>query len=158
MSGYELDWHRINNRLLEQGQTRARLGNTNTWLVAVASLMCLLVTGCGNSDRASVSGVLLRHDGTPLVAARVIARSEVAGASVTGLTDQAGYFKLGTNEAGNGVPPGDYYVIVVEDRGELDNRRPPSIAAKYEKPSSSGIMLSVAAGDKTELNLTLDKP
>jgi len=118
-----------------------------------------MAVGCGRtSDRGFVSGTIQTHNGTPLKAASVIAVSSETGKSAYGTTDQSGHFELGVASKGNGIAHGDYNVGVVEDRGDPDNRRPPTIAAKYRDPASSGIKLNVTAGESKELNLKLDPP
>ena len=125
----------------------------------IALLLSLMFsTGCGNPERATVSGTLLRKDGTPLAGARVIARSNETGKAGYGQTDGHGRFELGVAEESDGIPPGDYYVVIVEDRGDEHNRRPPTIAAKYRNPSTSGLALTVKAGENAELNATLEPP
>ena len=104
-----------------------------------------------------MSGELRRHDGTPLVNARVVARSEEEGHWAIGISDKTGHFEL-QDGSGEAVIAGNYYVIIVEDRGDLDDRHPPTIAPKYEKPSMSGITLSLAPGEAIELNLKLEAP
>jgi hypothetical protein len=112
--------------------------------------------GCGRSNVATVNGTVLRKDKTPVSGARVIARSEETGKSANGQTDANGLYKLGTEKMGDGIPPGDYYVIVLEDLGDEHTRRPSTVAAKYAKPSTSGLKLSVRAGEKTVFDMSLD--
>jgi hypothetical protein len=128
------------------------------WLVetSVAIAALLVMSGCDTSDRGGVSGTVLRKDGTPLVGARVVARSRETGKSAYGTTDSDGRFELGSAEQGHGVAAGDYDVIVLEDRGDPDTRRPPTIAVKYRDPATSGIHVTVRAGETQEMNLTLD--
>jgi hypothetical protein len=122
----------------------------------VFALVVGLSAGCGGSDRATVTGKLMRQDGSALAGARVIATSSESGKSAYGATDEQGRFELGVAEQGDGIPPGDYQVVIVEDRGDPDNRRMASIAAKYQGAATSGLRLIVAAGEKAELNATLD--
>jgi hypothetical protein len=120
--------------------------------------LIVLSTGCSDADRATVTGTLVRNDGTPLVGARVVARSNATGKSSYAQTDAQGRFELGGEQEGDGIPPGEYYVLVVEDRGEGANRRPPTIGLKYRDPEVSGLGFKAEPGGKTELNLKLDPP
>jgi hypothetical protein len=120
-----------------------------------ATFLLSAVAGCGGSDRTRVSGRFLRADGTPLVGAAVTARSNQTGKWAAATTDENGHFALGAEE-GAGLPPGDYYVIIMEDPEGAG--KPRTIAAKYISPSSSGLALSIKAGEPTELNVTLDPP
>jgi hypothetical protein len=116
------------------------------------------VVGCGSSDHGNVTGTLLRKDGTPLAGARVVARSLETGDSAYGITDSAGKFDLGKSGEAPGIPPGEYAVFIIENRGDPDHRQPVSIAAKYRNPSASGLKVKVAQGEQAEVNLTLDPP
>jgi hypothetical protein len=115
-----------------------------------------LTAGCGGDDRASVSGTLQRRDGTPVVGARVIARSHETGKSAYGQTNGEGYFELGVKEEGDGISPGDYYVTIVEDLGDQRNPLPRTISDKYRNPAKSGLSLSVKAGEESILDAKLD--
>jgi hypothetical protein len=123
-------------------------------LTAVAAAL----SGCGEANRARVSGTLQRADGQPLVGARVIARSTDASVSASGYSDSQGQFELTTAEPGDGVPPGEYQLAVIEDRGDRDNRQPPTIAAKYRDQSTSGLRVSAATGEEVRTELRLDPP
>jgi hypothetical protein len=113
-------------------------------------------TGCGGADKAAVSGTLLHQDGTPVIGARVLARSNETGKSAYGQTNASGYYELGGSEPGDGIPPGEYYVTIVEDLGDEDNRRPPTISNKYRNPATSGLSLTVMAGEHVVLDAKLD--
>jgi hypothetical protein len=114
--------------------------------------------GCGGSENARVSGQAAYSDGKPFVGGRVIARSNATGVSATGITDEDGNFELTTASNDDGVPPGDYNVSVVEQSGELDVRRKPTIAAKYADPARSGIAFTIQPGQDQEIELKLDPP
>jgi hypothetical protein len=124
----------------------------------LAAIVVATVAGCGGSQHGDVTGTLQRRGGAPLIGARVVATSKETGKSVYGTTDQAGNFELGAGENGDGIPPGNYDVIIVENRGDPDNRRPPAIAAKYGDARLSGLQVSVEAGQTKQLNITLDPP
>jgi hypothetical protein len=132
-----------------------RLASETIWLL-LSLIAGSAMAGCGDSDRASVTGTLLRKDGAPLVGARVIARSPQTGESSYGITDAEGKFELGASADSRGVSPGDYELLIVEDRGDPDHRKPRSIAAKYRNSSTSGLSVNVKAGEQAEVNFTLD--
>lgn len=120
------------------------------------SLALAAAAGCSKSNVVSVSGKALRKDGTPVRGAQVIARSDESGKTVNGQTDANGHYDLGTEKAGDGVPPGNYYVVVIEDLGDEHARRPATIANKYSKPSTSGLKFTVQAAEKTVFDMSLD--
>lgn len=126
-----------------------------TRLVRIVPLA--IAVGCG-PPMGKVTGTLETSDGKPLYRARVTVRNDATGEWATAVTDNQGRFELGTDKAGNGVPPGDYYVIVVEDQGDWDNPSPPMIATKYSKPATSGLKLQVIAGESLEFHAKLDPP
>lgn len=126
--------------------------------VTLAAIVVVTVAGCGGSEHAAVSGTLSRRGGAPLVGARVVATAKETSKSAYGISDDAGHFELAAGENGDGIAPGNYDVIVVENRGDPDNRRPPAIAAKYGDARTSGLQLSVQAGESKQLNITLDPP
>lgn len=125
--------------------------------LVIGSLTLIPSNGCGSSDRGNVAGTLQRNDGTPLVGARVVIRSVSTGESAHGITDSAGKFDLGASAKG-GLSPGEYEVLILEDRGSPDQRQPLTIAAKYRDPAASGLKVNVSAGEQTALNLTLEPP
>ena len=137
----------------------ARLVITNGRYAAIAAaIFSCVFSGCGKSGNAKVAGKLLRHDGTPLVNAKVIARCQETGKSASASTNEEGYFAMGAGGQSDGVPPGDYAVVIVENRGDADHRSRPTIASKYRDPAKSGVSMIVKAGDNKDLNLTLDSP
>ena len=118
----------------------------------------VLLAGCGSASRATVSGTLKSADGTPLVGSRITARNEKTGQSATGVAGQDGQFELGQEKPGDGLPAGDYRVVIVEDLGDWDHPQRPSIARKYGKPATSGLTLSVKPGEHLVLEIKLDPP
>jgi len=108
--------------------------------------------GCGGSDRGKVRGTVLHKDGSAVSRARVVARSDT-GTTAHGTTDEKGYIEFEGE-----IAPGNYDVSILEDRGDPDNRRPSTIAAKYRDATTSGIKITVKAGEATQLDLKLDSP
>jgi hypothetical protein len=122
-----------------------------------AALAVLPATGCG-SDRLHVGGRVARNDGSPVVGARVYFRSPETGQAATAYTDQEGRYALGTSEVGEGVLPGEYYVLVSEDRGPRTKLRPRTVHAKYESPDTSPLKFTVEPGGETTYDIVLDPP
>jgi len=143
------------------GRGSIRTGNMKLRLaeflfIAIFVPSVLLTNGCGKATVAKVTGTVSRKDGTPVVGARVIGRSDETGKSGNGQTNAEGRYEIGTLEVGDGIAPGNYNVIVLEDRGDEINPRPATIAAKYSKPAMSGLKFSVQAGEKKTFDMTLD--
>jgi hypothetical protein len=114
-----------------------------------------LAAGCQHSERVNVDGRVVRHDGTPLKHATVIARSDETGKWARGTTDSDGYYELGTASAGDGIPPGVYRVTIMEGEDDL-RRSPPTVPAKYVNPTSSKLELTVAKGKRITFDIKLD--
>lgn len=114
--------------------------------------------GCEPKDGARVMGRATIGGETPLVKARVTARSKENGMWATGMTDVEGKFILSSETRGEFLPNGTYQVIVVEDRGDWDHPSPPTISRKYGNVASSGIELVVDDSQEKTLELVLDAP
>jgi hypothetical protein len=126
-----------------------------TWLVPAALVVCSY--GCSGANRANVTGKVVRADGVPLVGATVVARSDETGKSARGITNANGSYELSTVEPGDGVVPGEYSVMVIENRGRPDNMKPPTISDKFADPSRSGLTFSVQAGEDKVFDITVDR-
>jgi hypothetical protein len=123
-------------------------------IVAVGGLS--LVVGCGSANFADVSGQIVRHDGTPVVRAQVTARSAETGKWASGMTDQEGRYSLSRTADERGVIPGTYDVIIVEERGDVDAPRKPTIPRKYGDAATSGLNFSTKAGEPIVFDVKLD--
>ena len=124
--------------------------------VSAAMLLTGTFVGCGGPALAKVSGTVTRKDGTPLAKANLLARSNDTGKSASGETDEQGHYTLVSRDGSEGIPAGDYYLIVAEDLGSISNPRKPTIDGKYANGKSSGLTFSVQSGEKREFNITLD--
>lgn len=116
----------------------------------------LFALGCGGGDRAEVSGKVTRANGSPLVGARVIARSDATGKSANGITDNDGRYVLSMVDPGDGVPAGDYKASIIEYRGRGDNMRPASISVKYGNPDESGLTFAISGGEEKVFDVVVD--
>ena len=117
--------------------------------------LMVLVAGCQRGQKTAVTGRVVRHDGTPLKGATVIARSDETGKWARGTTDADGRYELGAAIAGDGIPPGDYLVTIMEDLGD-SMQKTPTVPGKYVSPTTSKLQLKVTAGKKVEFDITLD--
>jgi len=133
--------------------------------IAWSLLLLCLTAGCGGggSGTAAVSGKIT-HKGKPLAKANV-SFTPVDGESraATGLTDESGYYKLGTFSTSDGALPGKYRVVIIArgpDRpprpGETGSGMPGEmmpgealIPMKYFAPDSSGLTFEVKKGSNS---------
>ena len=74
------------------------------------------------------------------------------------MTDEAGYYELGTIEKGDGIPPGAYSVAVTENRGDWDRPKPRTIHPKYESTNTSELTCKLEPGKGSSFDLTLEPP
>ncbi|WP_425397316.1 carboxypeptidase-like regulatory domain-containing protein [Aeoliella sp.] len=126
--------------------------------LAIPTLLLGILTCVGCSDRAYVQGRVTRTDGSPVVKARVIARSADTGTSAHGLTDESGDYALGVMEKGDGLPPGEYTVVIVEDLGEFESPKPATVHPNYRHPTTSGLSLTLEPREKRAFDLELKLP
>lgn len=124
--------------------------------VAVALALLLALVGCTDSNKIKVTGKVTRTDGSSVVGAMIMARSNKTGKSANGNTDSDGNYVLGTIDKGDGIEPGDYYVIISENRGSYDSPRPRTFSGKYERPRTSGLQLLVKPDEDTVNDIVLD--
>lgn len=116
-----------------------------------------LTIGCGDSNVGHVQGKILKSDGSPLIGARVVARSLATQKACYGGTDAEGGFELTTEESGNQIPAGEYEVSVIEDTGPMGMGKP-TVSPRYRSAATSGLKLSLAGGESKEVSWTLDAP
>jgi hypothetical protein len=124
---------------------------------AIAAI-AMLAVGCGGEPRGHVSGRVVRDDGTPVAAAVIMARAEKTGKSASAQTDVDGHYSLGVAQMGDGLPPGDYALIVMEERMGLDGGGNRTISARYRDYEQSGLSFSVADGEAKTFDVTVDGP
>ncbi|MBX3432547.1 MAG: carboxypeptidase regulatory-like domain-containing protein [Pirellulales bacterium] len=116
----------------------------------------LVAAGCGGRNTGKVTGRVIGPDGAPLVRARVTAAPVGEGKTVYGTTDAEGRYSLSTGNPDEGVPAGEYRVGVVEDLGDPELHKQPTIPRRYGNPAMSGIGFEVAAGESKTLEITLE--
>lgn len=126
-------------------------------LTCLAS-MVLLCSGCGDPDRAQVYGTVVRVDGTPVKGARVVFRSPDTGKTAYGMTNDKGEYELGVMSKGDGIPSGEYEVMVVEDLGDWDNPKPPTIHENYRHGKWSMLKATISPGESLKYDLELKLP
>jgi Carboxypeptidase regulatory-like domain len=131
----------------------------NLLAVALGAVGFVAVIGCGKSSGLQdIEGRVTHKDGSPLVGATVMYRSADSHKYATGVTDNDGHYTLGTSHPGEGIAPGNYSITVMENRGDEDNMRPPTIHRKYSLPSKSGLTFKVEPGGKSTFDMELDPP
>ncbi len=144
---------------------------TSVW---VSFLLALV--GCSNySQTAHIEKVvpasgMLTYQGKPLESYQVTLLPTDGRRPATGITDAAGKFVLGTNNVGDGAPPGKHKVAIVwsppRPAGEMGqetiNDNPATmpkpkikIPDKYSDPEKSGLVQEVPARGTSELKFDL---
>jgi hypothetical protein len=108
-------------------------------LCAVAAL-----SGCYSGGKYPVSGRVVDTAGQPIdgLEGSEIQFSNDAGSSV-GEIKKDGSFSLFTETAGDGVPPGDYQVLIARRYLDPERAAPQVIQSKYERFEASGLTAKV---------------
>jgi hypothetical protein len=119
-----------------------------------------VLTGCYGKN-VPLSGVIVfSDDNTPLTMGTVYLTSETFQAS--GQIRKDGSFRIGSEQPGNGIPPGTYKVSVsgvYGKKGEMINSRNPNyslIDSKWSSPQTSGMIITVDAKTR-RLELKIDR-
>src|SRR4051794_39841693 len=87
----------------------------HSWRLASRWFILCVMVGCGGSGSgtSAVSGHI-KHKGKPVAKASVsFTPTDGASRAATGLTDDNGYYQLGTFATNDGALPGKYRVAVI---------------------------------------------
>jgi hypothetical protein len=140
-----------------------------TQLSTLAAVSLLAVSGCGGGrDTHPVTGKVALVDGTPVVGARVVFDNFEKGLSAAGYTNEAGQYRLTTDEDNDGATPGQHRVIVMPPpatvvTGEGENavvtKAPgkPIVPRKYQRYESSGLTYEVKPGQENTYDIVIQK-
>ncbi len=137
-------------------------------MLVIPSMMVSLTLGfmgCTPSDQLATVPVkgMVTFEGKPLPNGSVIFIPSGGGPTAEANIGPGGEYALGTYKKADGVPPGEYNVMVVamteQDSLEAESARGAEslIPSRYGDPSKSGLSASVKAGDPNEINFTLVK-
>jgi len=126
--------------------------------VGVVWAVMLALAGCSGPRLVPVSGSVVWEDGTPAV--------ELADGSVTfesvgserriscvGTIDKSGQFTMMTNAPGDGVPPGEYRVVVTEPVADVDVAPKPILDPRFLKFETSGLTVTITNQPRRDLTL-----
>ena len=136
--------------------------NSRYGLCFIALLMLLCAVGCG--DKVKLGGkVTFSDDGSPLTAGTVIFSTNTFEAR--GDIQADGTYKMSSDKAGDGLPPGKYKVYVCdafkyERVGPANNPTDVSVAlihSMYSSPDTSGLEVDVSSSVKT-FDFKVDRP
>ena len=127
----------------------------------LAALLVLVAVGCSGSDAplAPVEGTVTRN-GRPVAHAQVtfMADDDTRGPRATGITDEAGRFRLATDDGKDGAPVGRHRVCVIDTTvtaerfGMVAKRLAPDKAAPV-KPAGKSTPIPSAYGRPAETPL-----
>lgn len=152
---------RVNHRRIARS---LRLGSSRAILLSAGGLLALVTTsiGCGSGSPiplTSVSGNVTL-DGTPLSSGNITFMPKGnAGQSASG-TIVNGAYELGTFEAGDGAPPGEYTVAVQSYTVEPTMENPkgqPAVPEKYLTTNASGLTATVQESGSQTIDFPLTK-
>lgn len=128
---------------------------------AVWGVMLALV-GCSGAQLIPVSGTVVWEDGTP---ATELADGTVGFESVgqgrrissVGAIDKSGKFTMMTESPGDGVPPGEYRVVVAEPSGDADVPAKNILDPRFMKFETSGLTVTVTGQPQRDLTLKVTR-
>lgn len=132
---------------------------------AMMASLTLIFAGCTPSDQLATVPVKgkVTYQGEPLPTGSVIFIPSGGGPTAEANIGPGGEYALGTYKKADGVPPGEYNVMVVamteQDAMDAESARGAEslIPSRYGDPSKSGLSASVKAGDPNEINFDLVK-
>lgn len=141
---------------LKRATAKAGAGPLARLLVLACMAVAPLACGSTGPGMAPVSGKVT-YNGKPVPKGSVtFASTTQGGRNATGQLDANGFYKLQTENPGDGALIGDYLVtIYAHDEPILDyipkKPIPPKILTptKYEKPETSGLKATVKSGSNT---------
>lgn len=144
---------------------------------ALGTLLLLsgeLLTGCGGGSGATIEKVVpvsgtLTYKGMPLASHQVLLQPEDGRRPALGVSDASGKFTLGTNDVGDGAPPGRSRVAVVFSpqladtsltSGPIDDPKllpkpDVKIPVKYTSAATSGLTEDIPESGVTDLRIDL---
>ena len=121
-----------------------------------------MLTGCGGSDLAGVSG-LVKLDGKPIEGGSVTFSPADQGALAYSSVNPDGTYELQSAGAKKGVKPGDYVATVSYRKGQPSSGMTIAqiealelVPIRYTTPATSDLRVTVAEGDN-EINLEMTK-
>jgi len=108
-----------------------------------------------------LTGRVTLSNGAALVGARLIFHPNDANSNDTkyssATTDKDGYYSAGSVTDGDGIPPGEYVVSVIENVGNQDHPMPSKINVKYSQMKKSGLQVTVPT-EGHKYDIVLDSP
>jgi hypothetical protein len=141
-----------------RSQPHAGPGRRASCLALVAAAVALTPLACGRSgpEMARVSGTVT-YQGKPVPKGTVsFVSPDAARRNATGQLDANGYYRLQTEEPGDGAELGDYDVAFYAHEEKILDYRPKEpvkpqrlIPEKYENPKTSGLKRTVKSGSNT---------
>jgi len=133
-------------------------GRRASFLALTAAAMALSPLACGRSgpEMARVSGTVT-YQGKPVPKGTVsFVSTDPARRNATGQLDANGFYRLQTEEPGDGAEVGDYEVTIFSHEEKILDYRPKEpvkaqrlIPEKYENPKTSGLKRTVKSGSNT---------
>lgn len=123
------------------------------WLVTLA--------GCTGSSNVPAQGRVLFSDQSPVRSGKVELRSADASIRAIGSIDADGGFSLKTDDGREGVPPGEYEVVVVqfivtEDMSASMHGHGGTVPRRYADYYSSGLKASIPEKGNPNIQIVVE--
>lgn len=127
----------------------------------IVLLGSLLITGCGGPTTYPVAGKVVFSDGEPVQNGKIEFRSVDGPARGMGDLSKKGSFRLRTLEGDEGLPAGDYDVVVLQiimtedlSLAAHDHGRP--VPPRYADYFTSGLRATVEEGTSEDITITIE--
>lgn len=115
--------------------------------------LCVLpLCGCGNGN-VKATGMVAFDDGSPLTTGIVVFKSSQH--QYTGLVNQDGSFKLGGINVGDGLPAGQYKVVL---QNAIDAQEKPLVNEKFSSTEATPISFEITPETKMPLRIVVERP
>ncbi|MDR0610693.1 MAG: carboxypeptidase-like regulatory domain-containing protein [Planctomycetaceae bacterium] len=119
------------------------------------SVVLVTVTGCGNSHVPG-SGTVTYSSGEPVPGGIIFFSTSQFNYTAT---IENGLFELGGLKEKDGLPPGKYHVHLIGSKpSEGTDQDVPLFAAKYNDPTTSGIVIEIKSEKNQQIEIIVEKP
>jgi hypothetical protein len=130
-------------------------------ILLVVSILASVITGCSGSRNVPAEGHVSFTDQSPVRSGKVELRSADSSMRAIGNIDAEGKFSLRTDDARDGVPPGDYEAVVVqfivtEDMSASMHGHGGSVPRRYADYYTSGLKVSIPEEGNRDIKIVVE--
>lgn len=135
-------------------------GSIGSHAAATLAIFLVALCGCSRSGQVPVAGRVVFDDGEPVRTGRIEFRGREQRVRATGSLDNEGFFRLQSDDGADGLPPGEYDVVVVqlvivEKRSLAEHGHGRQLPRRYADYYTSGLTASIPPQGATDLELVV---